>query len=279
MSCYMGPIGGLVSLSCPAKLSRDTPGGMVYTTKRTVTGRALQYASVSRRAWAVGTTNAKPEDLAALEAFASGGMGAGPFVFVPPDAVATNLVTPWDSLLSAAPHQLVRSVPTGWQGMGGRVMPDGATVPGALVRTATAATSPIYMTGKIPLPPGGGTVTVSAWIAGTDGNPAILYGYSEELGRPLASSPPVDSPQPQRVSATFDAPDDATYFQVTGIGSGSLYAGICATWTDRAYPYSPGRGCDSAVLQTTGWDTVLAVAGDPNWGRYDQANYVVLEAG
>lgn len=289
MSCYLGPLGGLVDLSCPASLSRDTPGGMVYTTKRTVTGRALQFASVSRRAWALGSTNAAPEKLAALEAFASGGMGAGPFVFVPPDAPATNLVTPWDSLLFDAPHQLVNaSVTPGWSGAGGRQLVDQdgkpVVVPGVASHHDPAQTGRVFLTtDPIPMPPGGGKVTLSGWAAqqggagvarlwaiavDADGNNGANIAYTPSGGAALT-----------RVSVTFDAPAGVPAIRVIGDGTGGMFAGVQVTWTDQVYPYVAGRGCTSAVLQTTGWDTILAVTGDPNWGRYDQANYVVAEAG
>lgn len=285
MSTWFGNLGALHDITCPAKQSRT--GGINHTTWELAAGGRHAQVNVARRAWALDTTGAvTPEALAALEAHFYGAFGPGPFHFVPPDAVATNLVTPWDSLMgSSAPLAFANPANSAWYaGAGGATMPDGTIVPGSLQRIAVPPSPQrIRLTDKpIPCPPGGGKMTISGWIAGTPGNAAhFLPGWADSNGTVVAygtSTPGVTSTVPQRVSVTVDT-GNYPGLHLYGESYAILMAGIAVTWTDEVYPFAVGRGCASAVVEPASLDTVLAVAGTKGWGRYDTSSYQVTEIG
>ena len=97
MSVYLGSLGRLVELKCPASQSVSIDDG--YSFETTLEGRVkAQARTVRPRQWSVDIGAATPAELADLLAFAGGEWGNGPFVWVSTDAPVTNLLTPEVSL-------------------------------------------------------------------------------------------------------------------------------------------------------------------------------------
>lgn len=282
---WFGNLGDLHKLRGTAKQTRT--GGIVHNTWELAAGGRHAQVGVTRRIWALESSGAvTPQDLSAIESHYYGAFGPGPFYYVAPDAVGTNLVTPWDSLMGSASHALASPAPSHYSATGGQTMPDGTVVPGGIVRVDVP--DPPQRVGltstPIPCPPGGGKVTISAWVSAdpsTDGAHLIVW-WADSTGAPTEGGPSsvaVTGTEMQRVSLTFQTDGTKPGFFIYGESYALAYAGVAATWTDDVYPYVVGRGCDSAVLEPASLDTVLAVAGTKGWGRYDTSSYQVREVG
>lgn len=270
MSCYLGAMGDLVKMRCPATLSRD--GGIAPVMWETTTGRrkARLPQNRVRRTWTVKTSPATtPQDAATLEAFALGGLGPGPWWWIAPDAVAANLATPDDSLLLSSTNP--QYSPTGPR------RGEGVRLPGSVTLTG-GTPGPVRVVAPVPVHPDLLPVTVGAFASGTGF--MIRIWWVDALGNLTAgpTTPTVSSGVLRRYSVT-GTPPAGTVAVAVYVANATVAAGGTVTWTDEEYPYAQGRGCSKAIISEVTDSTTLALVSTPTWGRYSELSYRVTELG
>lgn len=277
MSAFLGVPGNMIRLHCPSSLEQPA-GGIAYTTRELTTGGRDAQLVVSRRSWPVSSAIAAPENLNAVQAFQLGGFGRGPWYWVSPDMVATNLVSPWDSIRGQSTHALCPAAPTGYAGAAGAVMPDGVVVPGTLVRVDDSAPTPTLTTATIPLNPDDNWVTVSAYLQGQGARVLVVWLFADGSGVTSAGSPVVGSGI-QRSVFSGAAPAGAVGLRVACDASATRIGGPCVTWTRSLFPYITGRGCYSAVLDQMQRTVVLAIPTSATGGRLESSQWQITEVG
>lgn len=278
MSAWLGSIGNLIRLRATDSISQPS-GGIGYTTRELTTGGRDAQLVVSRRSWPVSSAIAAPENLNAVQAFQLGGFGRGPWYWVSPDMVATNLVSPWDSIRGQSTHALCPAAPTGYAGAAGAVMPDGVVVPGTLVRTDDSAPTPTLTTATIPLNPDDNWVTVSAYLQGQGARVLVVWRLIDGTSAGTSTGSPIVGSGIQRSVFSGPAPAGAVGLQVACDQSATRIAGPCVTWTRSLFPYVTGRGCYSAVLDQMQRSVVLAVPTSANGGRLESSQWQITEVG
>lgn len=273
MSTWIGQPGAMIRLSCPSTMTRT--GGASYLTVDTVDG-GRRAQKVSRlREWAIDMSTATPQDNAVIEQISAGATDATAAVWVAPDAPFANLLTPSDSILAITPRDQY-----GWDTAGGRTLPDGTWVGGALVASSGASTGPALLGSTIaPVVPGV-PVTGSAWVANPDSYVRLSLRNAAGAEVVAARSNGAVGTDVQRLAVTI--PADAIPAGVVGAwltveGNARFAAAPAITWTGTVYPWTAGRGCAAAVISEAGSiETILAALGTPGWGRYDAAKSVVV---
>lgn len=271
MSVYLGTLGRLVELKCPA--DQATPADDVFTFTRTLEGRVkAQARPLSRRQWSVraGKTST-PKEVGALAAFAAGEWGRGPFIWVSADAPVTNLLTPEQSLcdpstLFSAGVTATGPLSLGVDGWAGRSF------------TNPAPVTPFYFGSEAaPVVPGQ-LVTASAWVVGAGSG--VRVRWVDSAGVFISTSSSAGSGGAgvaKRVSVTAMPPANAAGAQVQATNA-SQAARPALTWTDTLFEWSDGQGCPKAVISGLDRQLVLALR-DPNYGRYADASFTITEVG
>lgn len=237
---YLGTLGRLIEIKCPTSLQSSRSGGFSFST--TLEGKVkAQALPGGRRVWDVELGQlTTPADLQTLEQFVAGAWGPGPFVFVPTDALVTNVLSP--GVASCDPAA----------GMGSNTSPDGPmlTPDGWAARTVRVnSTNNILWFGDqyFPVIPGA-PMTFAAYLLGPDAA-ARVYWYDENLNQLTFHTSDVTATSGSVVRSwrTVTPPEGAVSFRVRAVNA-FQGAWPSVTWTDKLMPPSPGHGCLQAVV-------------------------------
>lgn len=262
MGAFIGPLGGLVEATqWQEKQSVSTGTAPSFFTGLNGARTAFVHPPAGRalREWDVSMSGARPEDAAAFQTLALGGMGQGPFVFADPLAQVTNLLTPRQSLMD--PTLLGTSSP--------RSNITAATLggdPAGLVPTTASAGFWGYNTPVHPEKP----VTLSLTVQGsaTVSFRVMRQGWTALQQKQTTVS--VD--KPQRVSLTLLPPfaQDAIMcgFTVTAT-TATLISRPQITWTGEPLPWAVGRGASQVIVHSLAEDFDRAEPGADGERRLD----------
>lgn len=262
---FIGGLGKLVEVPFSTSESESRAARVVESV--TVAGvRRAQVLPRSPRSWSVDMSHASPVEYAALEGFASGAWGGGPWHWVSVSAQLGNLLTPREAML----QDFVPA--TGLVAAGPVRGADGGWVPRSLTNGNSATWTMTFR--SIPVV-AGRSVTFSADVQGSAGlalaydfrdaaGVQVLGGYGGSVGAAMA-----------RTSVTVTPPATAISVRVGIRKEVAVMARPQVTWTDDPVEYSPGYGCRSAVVD--GVSSELLTAGRN--GMYSQVGFTVLEVG
>ena len=250
MGAFIGPLGGLIEATqWQQSQSVSTGSAPSFFTGLDGVRTAFVQPPAGRvlREWSVSMANAFPEDAAAFQSLAMGGMGVGPFVFADPLAQVTNLLTPRQSLMEPAalavtgPGQPRSNITPAVM-----VMPSGVQVPAGHVKSSSSVFwgfgTPVLRSKP---------VTLSLMVQGQATVTLRIMRNDAAWSNRHAEVVVVDSPLPQRVSITFDRPyaEDAVMCGVqVATTSAATIAQPQITWTRTAMPWAPGRGANQVVV-------------------------------
>lgn len=271
MSIYLGQLGRLVELKCPASLQVAPDDGYSFDT--TAEGKRVGQVGYSRgrRVWSLATSDATtPRDQGAIMAFVNGEWGDGPFVFVSADAPVVNMMSPEQA--SCDPSALWGS--NAIKG-GPMLTPDGWA--GRSFANADPASSLYMGLDLTPVLPGT-SVTGSAYVQGAGAVASVaFYDADAEFISQEYSTVAATAGTSKRSWITAVAPADAAGCQIVAINT-SQACRPAVTWTDTLVEWGDGQGCPKAVLHGASRNLVLA-SRDPRGGRYSNVSYTVTEVG
>ena len=267
---YLGSLGRMIGIKCPA--SQNVQAEERYTPSVTLEGRRkMQARPVGRRTWSLQTSDATtPAEHSLLSQFADGAWGNGPFVFLPADALATNILTP-EASLSAPGEYVLTSGVTVTEGAPLRT-PDGWAA-----RSLIKSTTNGLFLGKDLVPvPFAGKVTVAAYVRGSGGAAGVAFYDSAggSLGTSY-SSVTAGATNVVRSWVTVTPPVGAASCRVLVNSATQQTAWPSVTWTDKLQPFGEGQGCLKAVVSSMSRDQVLAVPGN----TYSNVGFTVMEVG
>jgi hypothetical protein len=252
---WIGPIGGLVEVRCPAALAPSTSRPTSYRT--TLGGvRKAQVSQRTQHGQQVALSFTRPQDVANLYAIVEGEFGAGPFWWVDPWATHTNLLAPRASMLEVGT----------WSTDGVVVESGAVALPGggcagrslSLANPAGTVFFPRYAGGSdnVPVLPGK-PVTGSVYALGS--TVTVRVQWLDAAGTAAGSvSAQTSSPAGlTRCSVTAVPPSNAVacYVAVTGA---SILARPAVTWTDGVLPWHVGQGMPRVVIDAVAGDVVAA---------------------
>lgn len=275
MSVYLGELGRLVELKCPASQSVSVEDGATFETTLEGRVKASVRPRVGSRVWSLSVSEATtPADHATLYSFINGEWGAGPFVWVSADAAVTNLLSPSASACmdmrpgnsAVHPGGPMNLGAAGWAGRSIAADSTGGVLPEIYFGTA-----------DIPVLPGV-PVTGSAWLSGVD-SVIRLYWYRAGSLSPMGNTTSGRTGESgvHRRTVTGFPPEGAAFCRL--VASGATRATRPAvTWTRQAFDWAPGEGCPKAVIHRASKSPSM-VSDDPRGGRYASASYTVTEVG
>lgn len=246
MTVHMGPLGALHAIKCPASMTTDT--SETVSTRTTLEG-ATRVQLVNHRAkartWALDITAATPDTIVALGDLA---WSPGPYVFVPADAPAVNMLSPATAIPDA----------TMWGGAvaGGSVRTGGALSMHSLANATP--TQPIFCAEKVPVLPGE-PVTFAADVLGSGALVRVTVRSATGDVLVSAASRMVGSTaQYTRAWATIAAvPAGGAWADIQAENTQGL-ARPAVTWATTPGVRAEGRGCPAAVLVSDSRDTQWA---------------------
>lgn len=264
---YLGTLGSMIGIKCPA--SQNVEYEERYSFQTTLEGRRkAQVRPRGPRTWSLQTSDATtPAQVATLMQFAQGAWGPGPFVFVPADAPATNMLTP--AAASCAPEMA-----DGYSNLsaGGPVEAGGVWFPRSLINSDPS--SLLIVNEKVPVIPGF-PVTGSAWVRGAGGRVRVsFYDQSDVLIGAALSTVTATAGTAKRSWVQAVAPLGASHARVIGVGT-TMLAMPSLTWTDNLVPESDGQGCAQAVIHGVSRGLVLATSR----ATYSNVSFTVTEVG
>lgn len=267
MTVYLGTLGRMVELWSTPSAQVQAEDRYSFTT--TLEGsRKAQVRRNGRRTWSLNAQFADPRESAALQQFADGAWGPGPFVFVSADAPATNLLTPAAASCDPA---LIES--TAFISNGGPAEIE----PGVWVGRSylnTSATLNTTFPAVVPVLQGV-PVTGSAYVRGA--GMQVYVSFRDAAGafiQSYSSSESGSASSWSRLSVTRTPPANAVSASVYTRGAGRS-AAPAVTWTDSVQVWSDGQGCEKAVVSSSSRD--LAVTGMN--GTYSNLSFTVSEVG
>lgn len=254
MPAYLGTLGRLVPIRCTAQ---PVSASDRYTFERTLEGKVkAQRKAMVRRSWAVSAGLATADQIAALWGFADGEWGNGPFVWVTPEAQVTNLLTP--EVARCGPQAVFSSAVS----RSGPMALEGGGWSGASLTTSDLAGTLWVGASKAPVPVlPGKPVTASADLIGAGGKVRLhwvaadgsaLIGTVTSTGTGVAGAP-------RRLHATGVPPAGAVSCAVSTTGAPQITR-PAITWTAEPVPFSPGNGCEKAVIDGPERDPRLLTA-------------------
>lgn len=271
MSIYLGQLGRMVEIKCPASQQVSDGDGTTFNT--TLGGRriAQRPPAPERRTWAAQLSEAStPAQVGTIAAFVNGEWGNGPFVFVSADAPVTNLLTP--AAASCAPDEFVGTSITPTEA-GPMLTPDGWAG-----RSFSKATTNGIFLGKDIYPSLPGVpVTVSAYVKGAGG--AVRLVWYNIAGAPVGSvaSTVAATSGIVRSHATGLPPADAVGFRIAVNNATVQACRAAATWTKTLFDWSGGQGCLSAVVHGSSSD--LTLAANTRGAQFAGFSFTVTEVG
>lgn len=269
MSIYLGVLGRLVELrgASAQAIPEDDP----FSFERTLEGRVkAQVRPLERRRWSVGVDVARPDDVGALVAFASGEWGRDPFVWVAVDAPVTNLLTPAQS--SCDPSTVFTSGVT----VTGPLLTPGGWA-GRSFTNPTPATPFYFGSQQAPVIPGQ-AVTASAYLVGAGA--AVRVAWYDAAGAFISSTTGAGqgvAGSAVRCYVTATPPATAASALVIAVNA-SQGARPALTWTGQLFPWADGQGCPRAVIHGLSRQVVLALR-EPLYGRYSDVSFKITEVG
>lgn len=271
MGIYLGQLGRMVELKCPATQQVSTADG--FTFEETLEGRVkAQARPFQRRTWSLGTSDATtPAQQATLLGFVAGEWGPGPFVFVSADAPVTNMLSP-------AAANCLETLTSANVIAGGPVNLGSEGWAGSSWSTVNPAVGGIYYgTSYVPVAPGR-RVTGAAYVMGA-GASVQLYWYdsSNTFISASVSAPEGVAGTMKRISVSGLPPAGAASCRLVSV-SASQGARPAITWTSEVFPWAAGEGCPKAVVHGASKSLVLA-SRDLRGGRYANLSYTVTEVG
>ena len=261
---YFGELGRLVPLRCAS--AERVQASARYVPSVTVEGRRrVQVVPASPRAWDVSWGLARPGEAAALEAFANGAWGSGPWHWVSVQAHRGNLLTP-------AEADLVEWTARAALSAGGPVRDaDGEWAARSLLFSQSSGWTSIF-TG---LPVVAGVpVTWSCDVTGS--SPRITMTFHDSAGAVVTELTGTGAGSGmQRVSVTGTPPASAVAARV-GVRAGvSRLTRPQVSWTAHAVPWSRGHGCRAAVVD--GFTDDLMLMADARVGAYTAHSFSIME--
>jgi len=268
MTVYLGALGRLVELW-------STPAAQVslaerYTFTTTLEGRVkAQAAPSARRSWSLNAQGASPREQAALQEFATGVWGRGPFVFVSADAPVVNLLTPEESSLD--PVGLTADV----LGSPPMLTPDGWAARSLLKREGVFA----RIATQVPVIPGM-PVTGSAYMRSAQSEAFVRLQFIRADGSEISrhdSATAVTSVERRAVTATV--PYGAVWVNLWVTGNVLQVARPAITWTSEPFEYGDGQGCKKAVVHSASRDLRVASQWQAHTGRWSDLSFTVQEVG
>ena len=269
MTAYLGQKGALLAFKGPSVSSSEQSRPASYRT--TLGGKVkAQRGAASRRQWSVDIATATPGEVGALLALIEGGVP--PWVWVEPYAQVTNLLTPEQSSLA----------PGTWSGPGAveggtAASPDGVTAVRTLIHPSGGAMGFALRDGAVDGPPilPGVPIAYSVYVRGSG---ALTISYRDWSGATLTDrAQTYSNPTFSRASFLSTPPEGAASVHLRI--SGALQAGNPAvSWTPDLAEWSPGRGCNRAVVDGVSEAAQLAVRTEPAMRR-SQISFTVREVG
>ena len=229
----------------------------MFNTSATGAVRALMPIGYSRRSWDVSIPYIQPDDYAPLMELLRTPWLNAPYVWVSPEASATNLLSPQTAALSAFASRKVGRVPLTEGGFaasaisadpaGYTTISDAPTLPGKPV-TATArcmqgdALAPV----RVVLREYGldDTLVQETWSANVAGN----------VGDTAALSP---------VTVTVSSAHAAGVRCTLSIYAAAAFTRPQVTWTDHAVLWGPGEGCPQVAIVPG--DRTVRAASKTDW--------------
>lgn len=279
MSIYLGQLGRLVELKCPA--SQQVTPEERYTFQTTLEGRQkARVRPAGRRVWSLATSDATdPKAQGALLSFANGEWGPGPFVFVSADAPVTNLFSPDAAACRRSENPSViigdggpMQLPDGWSG-GSYLSPQ----PSLRMFFGVKENNLTEPGQRLPILPGQ-PVTGGAYVLGAGA-------YAEVVFYDAADQSIQSVPSPLRATAGTSVRSLVTATPPPGAISCRVIARDTVqgsrpslTWTDRPFDWAAGEGCPKAVIHGMSKSLVMA-SRDPRGGRYANLSFMVTEVG
>lgn len=264
MTVYLGTLGRMVELW-------STPSAQVqaedrYSLTTTLEGRRkAQVRSTGRRTWSLNAQFADTRESAALQQFADGAWGPGPFMFVSADAPVTNMLTPDGAAC--------KNIVTSGASLGGPVLCSDGTWSAQSLLTG-GASSVFFQTERMPVIPGS-QVTVSGEVLGAGGRVSVSFFTATGAFISTVSSPSsAVAGQMKQLSVTTVVPSTAAAANMA-VQNAVQGTRPQLTWTDRVLPWSDGQGCDKAVVSSSSRD--LTVTGIN--GTYSNLSFTVSEVG
>lgn len=270
MSAYLGSLGRLVELKCPA--TQAVGSDEAFTFSRTLEGKVkAQTRPVSRRVWSLQVSTATPQEVGTLAGFTSGEWGRGPFIWVSPDAPVVNMLTPEQASCDPAIITAGSVSKTG-----PLALPEGGYA-GRSLFNSDPAVNLVFGLQVTPVLPGQ-PVTASAFLVGAGSKVGISFQAADgsQISSTLSTASGVAGIA-TRLAVTVTAPANAVSARVYGSNS-TQGARPAITWTDRVFEWGDGQGCPRAVVSSLSRDLVLALR-DPLFGRYSDASFTITELG
>lgn len=267
MTVYLGTLGRMVEIWSTPSAQVQAEDRYSFTT--TLEGRRkAQVRRNGRRTWSLNSAFADPRESAALQQFADGAWGNGPFVFVSADAPVSNLLTP--EVSTCGPAAVFSSSVSA---SGPMYLGDGEYAARSLVQSNPAAV--MYFGGVRTPAVEGRKITVSAWVLGASSAARVLwYDLSGALVGSSTSTVTGSDSMPVRSYVTVEPPLGAVSCLVGAINA-TRGAQPAITWSDSLLPWGDGQGCDKAVVHGVTRDQVLAVPGH----TYSNVSFTVSEVG
>lgn len=270
---YLGTLGRLVSLKCPA--AQASAVADPFTVETTVEGRVkAQRRPLARRSWSLDTRVASPREVAALAEFTTGVWGRGPFVFVSADAPVVNLLTPEESSLDPS---VLAGGPSGGGVLDSPPMltPDGWAGRSLLKRDGVFA----RIAERIPVIPGR-PVTGSAYVRADAQAAFVRLQFVRADGSEVSQhNSPTAFASVERRWVTATVPYDAAWANLWVTGSVVQVARPAVTWTAQPFEYGDGQGCKKAVVRPGGRDLLAAWRTPGISGRWSDLSFTVQEVG
>lgn len=257
----MQPVWSTPSMSITAPVERNysvTLGGR----------RLVRQAPGGHREWSM-TGNAAPIDaLATIASFVAGDWGVGPWWWLSPWAVGTNMLTPGGSLLKHAGLVAGAAVAGPVQVEGGMWLPCSAVTSGS----STSAIARSKSSNVVPCPPGE-PVTGSLFVSQGQSVQITFFNDSNVSVASATSKPAGATTMLQRVSVTRAAPANAVAVRVDVTNAGQV-AGACVTLTQDPMPWTVGDGCEQAIVESETRD-IDVITAQP-WANQ---SYTIKEVG
>lgn len=273
MSAYLGTLGALFSVRCISALTSDREDRATFET--TLEGRVkAQVRSIGRRSWSVDASGLTPDEASNLLALDGGEYGNGPFIWIPPAASVTNLLTPEVSM--CGPQAVFSSAVSR---SGPMVLADGTRTGASLTTTDPNGTLWIGAS-KAPVPVlPGRPVTASTFAIGA-GAKARLHWYAADgsfMAGTVTSSGTGEAGKPKRLHATGVPPAGAISCTLSTTKALQV-ARPAVTWTASPYRWGVGELCQKALVVGLGRE-LRAAYGFPEGATHSNISFTITEVG
>lgn len=278
MSVYLGQLGRMAELKCPASQQVQAEDLISFGTTLGGRRKAQVVPGSPSRMWSAQLSDAStPDQVGAVMSFINGEWGNGPFIWVSADAPVTNMLSPRVSACDPAEKW-------GVVGMGAPLLVGGAWAG----RSYVANGSPNIFFGtqapgasapgeRVPVIPGQ-PVTGSVHLVGAGAYCRVaFYTAADVLISQFNSTVLGNAGTATRSWVTALAPANAVSCRVLAIGA-TQAARPALTWSDTLLPWADGQGCPKAVIHGASRDLVMA-SRDPRGGRYANLSFTITEVG